>query len=163
MELVMGIFSITFFFYILAFITIGLAQPIDAMVRLAKAKRTDGLYAIGLKRYLVAVAAHLLIWIGLVQSDMYVNFSFWVFYLQIIPWIYAIWYISHVRFWDKKLKNIEDFDRDRLINAPHSDRLLLDSYPKRKVQLKNPTAPVPRLKLKPPAVIKQLPILNHAQ
>ena len=161
MEILYGIFALLFYSYFLVFIGMGIVQPIAAVIRIIQAKRKDGPYVIGLKRYLIAVIVYLIIFFNLVGHPI-PNFGFWLLYAHIIPWIFAIWYISHIRFWKKKMNNIIAYDRELLLNKPNEDRLLLDSYPKKKVQLNKPIKLNLETKERPPAIIRSLPILNKA-
>ncbi len=135
------VFGILFYVYILTYITLGFAQPIAAICRLLAAERLDSAYAIGLKKYLLAVVLYFLVLFGAMGSGLFYNApTINMLYLFVLPWAYAIWYIRHIRAWKKKLKNIAEFDNQQLLNAPHEDRVLLDSFPKKKVHLKHPFA-----------------------
>lgn len=156
---------VLFYIYFLIYIGLGVFQPIDAVVRLLKTKRKDSQYATGLKRYLMAVIGYFVVLFMMFSNEQSVNYSVLLpNYLMILPWAYAIWYIIHIRVWKKKRKNIEAFDRVKLMEAPHEDRLILDAYPKKKIQLNHTiTNPLTKNENSHKTIIKSLPILNKAK
>ncbi|MEM9547023.1 MAG: hypothetical protein AAGA77_13665 [Bacteroidota bacterium] len=155
-----ALFGLILFLYILTYIGMGIVQPIGAICRLASTRRKSSLYAIGLKRYLIGVFIYFLGLYSLIQLEAQTLSDFKIFYLYVIPWAFAIWYIRHIRLWKKKFKNIKEFDREKLLNASHKDRLLLDTYPRKKVLWNNPIKPKLTIKETTSAIIRPLHILN---
>jgi Ca2+/Na+ antiporter len=133
----MEYFAAIFFFYLLAYLAMGFVQPITAIIRLLGAERRDSTYAIGLKRYLFSVVFYFILLIGIVNVNVNVHHrdEFLCYYLLALPWIFSIWYMRHLYIWKKKRENIIAYDTLQSIKAPHEDRLLLDSYPKKNIQL----------------------------
>ena len=163
MEIIYAIFAVLFWLYFLTFIGLGFYQPISAIIRLLSVKRKDSPYAIGLKKYLLAVSFYLLIFFS--GASMKIGhgwFALTSIYTFIVPLFFAIWYFKFIRKWKKKRKNIREFDRQLLINAPHPDRLLLESFPKKKLQLQSSLIGKQKVEKKE-ARILSLPILTKAK
>ena len=83
---------------------------------------------------------------------------------MILPWTLAIFYMHHVYSWRIKRKNIKAFDTEHALMAPHKDRLLLDTYPKKKVTIeasakKNRWRSIPKRE----TVIRELPVLEFSK
>jgi len=156
------IFTLLFYLYIILYVSLGFVQPIGAIIRLLSARRLDSEYAIGLKKYLLGVVMYFFIMFfagitGLFNETFFIN----CVYLFLVPWFYAIWYIRHIRKWKEKRKNIVAFDKLQLLNAPHEDRLILESYPSKKINLKSL---LPRkCENRKKTIIRQLPILTKAK
>jgi len=138
MGLLNGFIAILFILLFLSYILMAFIQPIAAICRLYLERRKDSSYAIGLKKYLLSVVIYFVILIPLVsfepQPELLPLFQF---YILVVPLCMAIWYINHIRTWRKKKKNIRAFDEMQLLNAPHEDRLLLESYPSKKIHINN--------------------------
>ena len=125
------------YLYFLSYIVLGFIQPIGAICRLLGEQRLDSNYAIGLKKYLFAVSTYFAILFLMSKFEPFYDILYiFQIYLLLIPWAFIIWYIRHVRIWRKKRQNISAYDQLQLLNTPHQDRLLLDSYPKKKVCFK---------------------------
>lgn len=163
MELLYGLGGLLFYGYFLTFIGMGFVQPIAAVIRILCAKRQDSEYAIGLKNYLLAVFLYFSVWYIAVGSGMAHDANIiGTLYILVLPWVYAIWYIRHTRKWSKKFKNIAKFDKVKQLNAPHEDRLLLESYPTKKVKIDNFFNHTKET-LPQKAIIKTLPQLSLAK
>jgi len=138
MEILYGLAGLLFCLYFLGYILMGFLQPIAAICRLLSEKRLDSSYAIGLKKYLLSVTGYFIILFFMIQIEPFYDILYlFQFYLLVAPWSLAIWYIRHIRTWKKKRKNIRAYDKLQLLNAPHEDRLLLESYPKKTIKIKN--------------------------
>lgn len=151
-----------FYIYFLLFIGMGIVQPLAAIIRLLGERRRDSKYALGLKRYLVSVILYFFILHFLVSFFPDNLYDFKTFYVLVLPWFLAIYYMHHVYSWKRKRKNIKAFDKLQLLNAPHEDRLLLDTYPKKQIKLEHLITPKNKAKSKK-AIIRKLPILELAK
>ena len=134
----MEFIGILFWLYIYFYIGLGFVQVIASIVRLFTAKRKDSAYAIGLKRYLVGVFLYFTLLPVLSDGIL-------LFYLMVVPWGIAIWYFLHIRKWNKKRRNIASFDRMYALDAPDPDRLLLESFPTRRILLANDKFKIPTI------------------
>ena len=161
MEIIIFIFWIFMAVYIFSLIGIAIVQPITALVVIFTEKRADSPYVIGFKRYLVAVAVYLLGWYWLsIQTGIELTFTLWLIYLQIIPWIFAIWHFRHLRKWNKKKRNIKAYDRMNALNKPNDKGLQLDYYPRKKIQFKHQISIRTEDNLfEREAIIKSLPLI----
>lgn len=122
--------------YFLSYLILGIIQPVGAVYRLFREKRLDSHYAIGLKRYLAAVALYFLIPLLTIQvADIQEWFIINSIYTFIIPWAFALWYFRHIRKYKKQKQNIRAYDKLQLLSAPHEDRLLLESYPTKRISI----------------------------
>ena len=119
--------------YILFYIGMGIFQPLMAIIRLLQIKRYNSTYAIGIKRYLWMVIGYFILMYFFIELDNYNNFM--GLYTFILPWALAIYYMRHIFIWSKKNKRIQAFDEDQKLLLPHEDRLILDSFPQRKINL----------------------------
>jgi len=165
MEAFISMFYMLFFFYIVFYIGLGIVQPLLAICRLIRAKRKDSNYAIGLKRYLLTVLSYFFLWFLFAKFQAYMNETFMFFYLMIFPWVIAIRYYRFVKKWDGIHKNIKAYDQLQSLNAPHQDRMLLDTFPKKKISF---SYPIPKVEStttqSPKTIIRPLAILeltNH--
>lgn len=124
-----------YFAYLVFYFLMGLTQPFLALNRLYSAERKDSSYALGLKRYLLAVVAYFLILILCCYFDSFDGPSA-VAYCMILPWYLAIWYIMHTRKWDEKLKNIKKYEELQKKALPHPDRVALMTNPSTPVYIR---------------------------
>ena len=164
MEFIYVFIGLMVWLYFVGLIAFGILQPLKAVCELLGVKRYSSKYAIGLKRYLTAVVGyfaflHLMIKYGDLFGGL---FDFIGFYVTILPLAFVIWNIRFYRKWDRQMKNIQEYDRMKILEAPHPDRLLLDSFPKKKMKLKSPIKASRKIKANE-AVVLALPILNKAK
>jgi len=165
MEILYAIVALLFYLYFILYIGLGIVQPVAAICRILCAERFDSEYTIGLKKYLLSVLFYFLFLYWVIQNGTGFNqFSFIQFYLLILPWAFVNWYICHIRKWKKKRNNIAAYDKIQLLNAPHEDRLLLESYPKKKIQFKHPISnQYNEIKEIKKTIIRSLPNLTIAK
>ena len=163
MEALLYLFLYTSWIWIPFFLVCGIYQPTYACFELYVMKRMNSSYAIGLKRYLMSVVGYFVFLAFSIQyGDLFGGLDDLIlFQLIILPWAFIIWFHSYTKDWKKKLKNIEAYDQEALLNEAHPDRLLLDSFPKKKFEFKAPQLSQQKDVVKPRATkIVQLPLLT---
>lgn len=106
------LFEFIFPFYLMALIILGFAQPLGAIIRLLTTKKGYSMYAIGLRRYLLAVVVYFTIdYVLLAHMRLTVDSWFLITYLFVVPAFFAVWYIRHIWRWHFKWKRIDAFNR----------------------------------------------------
>lgn len=115
---------------IYAFFLFGLEfiLPIVAYVQILNSKRSDSKYAIGLKRFIIFSILHLTLTFYMISNDIYLDGILCLLCGHITPIALIAWYFGHYAYWEKKYKNIADFDTMQALKDKEMDNMLIDTY-----------------------------------